>query len=225
MIADVEIVFEDEALLVVNKPPRLPVHGTVDKRRANLSDHLEHKYKRKFVLFHRLDVDTTGLVVFGKDPSINKTMNDVFKTREVDKFYLAVVDGRWDPEWKKVETYIKKIAGGKYVNGGKGSGGDFAHTEFELIESVGEKSLLRCQLFTGRTHQIRLHTQSMRHPIMGDPTYGKIDRMGVPIALHARELMFKHPLTGKELALKATLPDYWADYWLKGFDKALLNRL
>jgi RluA family pseudouridine synthase len=184
---------------------------------------LEHKLGRKLVLFHRLDVDTTGLVVFGKDPSINKAMNDLFKTREVEKYYLAVVDGRWDPAWKKVETFIKKIAGGKYVNGGRGSGGDFAHTEFDLIESIGEKSLLRCQLFTGRTHQIRLHTSFHRHPILGDATYGKVDRMGVPIALHARELKFKHPVSGKILHLKAKLPDYWESYWLKGFSQAALK--
>jgi len=221
---NIQIIFEDDTLLVVNKPPRLPVHATLDKRRANLMDHLEFVQKRKLVLFHRLDVDTTGLVVLGKDPSINKIMNDVFKDREVKKNYLAVVDGRWRETDKKIESYIKKVNGGKYISGGKGTGGDFAHTEFEIIESIGEKTLLRCELFTGRTHQIRLHAHGTGHPILGDATYGKLDRMGVPIALHAYELKFKHPKTSALLNLRASLPDYWKDYWLKGFSKEVFTK-
>jgi 23S rRNA pseudouridine955/2504/2580 synthase len=218
----IEIVFEDDVLVVVNKPAGLPVHATLDKNRPNLHGVLEFQTKKPLVLFHRLDVDTTGLCVFGKEASINKKMTDAFRGREVHKTYWAVVEGRWSEHTLVVESYIKKINGGRYVILGKGSGGDHAITDFKIIQTIGSRSWIECSPQTGRTHQIRLHCQSERHPIAGDRLYGKADPRGVPLALHARRLQFMHPVSAKPLICEAKAPDYWKDYWLKGFDKNLV---
>ncbi len=214
----IEIIFEDPQLLVVNKPAGLPVHETRDELRANIQGLLEKRFQQKLVLFHRLDLDTSGLLVFGKDPSINKAMTDLFRDRQVKKLYWAVVDGRWPEACREVQSYIDKV-GGRWKNVPKGRGAPHAHTLFRVLESVGEKTWLEAELLTGRTHQIRLHCQLQEHPILGDGLYGRRDSKSVPMALHARTLAFLHPVTGKDLLLTASPPNYWKEYWLRGFSK------
>jgi tRNA pseudouridine32 synthase / 23S rRNA pseudouridine746 synthase len=120
----------------------------------------------KLVLHHRLDLDTTGVLVFGKDPAYNKQLTDMFRDREVEKTYWAVVEGRWLAEWSLVETYILKIRG-RWTNIPKNKGGQFARTRFSLKATNASKSWLECKPETGRTHQIRLHCLEKAHPILG----------------------------------------------------------
>ncbi len=209
-----EILWEDDVLVAVNKSAALPVHATVDKTRPHLQGLLEKQLGKPLVLFHRLDVDTTGIVLFGKDPSINKAMTDVFRDRQAKKMYWAVVDGRWLESWDKVETFIKKISGGRWVNSRKGQGGDEALTEFSVLKSNGDRSWLEARPLTGRTHQIRLHCLEKGHPILGDRVYGRPDPKQVPIALHAREIEFLHPITRRAVKIIAEAPSYWKDHWL-----------
>lgn len=212
----IEIVFEDDQLVVVNKPAGLPVHPTLDARRPNVHKLLEAQLGAKLVLFHRLDLETTGLLCFGRDPSINGVMTDKFKDRELKKIYLCVVEGRWHEQWNEVQTFIKKLPGGRWANVPKGKGGQFAHTKFRVLDSNGERTLLEADLQTGRTHQIRLHCLEKHHPICGDAKYGRRNSFGVPMALHAKRLEFDHPVTGEPLKLEATLPEYWQEHYLKG---------
>lgn len=215
MINRIDIVYEDPQLLVVNKPAGFPVHGTYDSTREHVQGILERQLNQKLVLFHRLDADTTGLLALGRDPSINKQMTDIFRDREVRKIYWAVVDGRWPEETSDITTFIDKV-GGKWANVPKGRGAPTARTLFRTLKTNGDRTWLEAELMTGRTHQIRLHCQSMKHSVLGDPLYGRRDLKGVPMALHARTLEFKHPTTGVMLKLEAPTPDYWDDYWLKG---------
>lgn len=218
---NLSIIFQDECLLVVNKPAGIPVHATHDPIRPHLQGIAEKSLGKKLVLHHRLDRDTTGLVIFGIDPTYNKAMTDLFRDRAVKKSYWAVVDGRWLEEWQRVETYIDKIAGGRWVNvrgGARGSkNAKEAVTDFKILGGNGEKTWLECSPQTGRTHQIRLHCLHKQHPILGDTTYHEQTRgWKYPMALHARRLTFAHPKTGEQLTLEAPAPEYWDAYYLKG---------
>lgn len=215
---EIEILFEDNFLVAVNKPPLIPVHATHDLSRPHVQGILEKNLGRSLVLFHRLDLETTGVLVFGKDPSINAYMTDLFRDRNVQKKYWLVAEGRWLEEWREVKTFIKKVNGGAYKNVPKGQGGAFAHTLFVLKKTNGSRSWVEATLLTGRTHQIRLHCLEKNHCICGDRLYGKKDPHGVPMALHAREISFLHPKSKENLTIVAPPPDYWGEYWLSGLD-------
>lgn len=208
-----EILYEDDHLVFVNKPTGMPVHVTMDPSRPNVHKLLEKQLGMNLVLFHRLDMETTGVLSFGKDPSINRAMTEVFRDREIRKTYLLVVEGRWLEKWTEVKTFIKKLPGGRWGNVSKGRNGAFAHTKFKILKCNGDRTELEADLQTGRTHQIRLHCLEMDHPICGDAKYGRKHRHGVPMALHARSLELKHPVTGVDLKIVAELPDYWAKHY------------
>lgn len=203
--------------MLCNKSAGLPVHETLDPQRPHLHGLLEKQLNQKLVLFHRLDVDTTGVIVFGKHASINGAMTDAFRERHIKKTYLAVVDGKWLKEWTSVESYIQQATRrGYWKNSVKGQAKEKAHTNFRLIESNGKKSLIEASPITGRTHQIRLHCLEKQHVILGDRQYGKAHPQGVPLALHARSIEFTHPATAGNLKIEAPLPNYWKSVWLKG---------
>jgi 23S rRNA pseudouridine955/2504/2580 synthase len=212
----IEILYEDNEILLVNKPAGFPVHATVDPLRAHVQGILEKERNEKLVLHHRLDLETTGVLVFARDERVNKALTDLFRDREVEKTYWAVVDGRWLESWTEVQTYIKKLPGGKWANVPKGRGGDYAETAFRLLSSNGAKSWIEAKPKTGRTHQIRLHCLEKEHPILGDRQYFRAEKKGFPMALHARSIRFKHPLTRQEIFVEASAPDYWDTYYLKG---------
>jgi RluA family pseudouridine synthase len=212
----IEVLYQDDVLVVVNKPAGFPVHETSDPLRTHVQGLVEKQMARKLVLFHRLDLDTTGVLIFGKDDRVNKAMTDVFRDRDVKKTYWAVVDGRWLEAWNEVQTYIKKVPGGRWANVPKGKNGAFARSCFDVLASNGERSWVEVRPETGRTHQIRLHCLEKGHPILGDRTYGHPDRRGHPMALHARSLHFPHPISGEALRIEAAAPSYWDDYYLKG---------
>jgi len=215
----IDVLFEDNFIVAVNKRAGIPIHQTMDPARPHLHGLVEKQLGQKLVLFHRLDVDTTGLVLLGKDPSINGAMTDLFHDRKIEKKYLCVVDGRWLPEWKQSVSYIKQgKAKGRWISADKGKFKERAETHFKLLDSCGDKSLVEATLQTGRTHQIRLHCLDRAHPILGDRLYLKPHPQGVPLALHARSLKFLHPKTKKELYMEAPLPDYWEEHWLPGLN-------
>lgn len=216
MIPKIQILFEDPQLVVVNKPAGLPVHETSDPLRAHVQGLVEKQIGKKLVLHHRLDLETTGVLVFGYDsPEVNKAMTDVFRDREIEKTYWAVVDGRWLESWSEITTWIKKAPGGRWANVPKGKSGAFAKSLFKVLKSSGERTWVEVKPETGRTHQIRLHCLEKGHPILGDRTYGRADKRGYPMALHARALVLPHPVTGETLRIEAPAPDYWNDYYLR----------
>jgi len=214
-VADVKILFEDEHIVAADKPAFLPVHVTLDPSRPHLQALVEKICGQKLTLFHRLDVDTTGVVLLGKTEAINKPMTELFLNREIEKVYWAVVDGRWLESWHEVKTFIRKV-GGKWMSFPKGRPAERAHTRFRVLKAAPEKSLLEAKLETGKTHQIRLHCLEMGHAVLGDRVYGKADPNGIPLALHAKTVKFIHPLTQKTLLIEAPLPSYWNEKWLRG---------
>lgn len=208
----IEIVYEDDALIAVNKPPRMPVHGRPGGRRVDLLTALQQQLGRDLVLFHRLDMDTTGLVVLGKSRAINAAMTALFEQKRIRKLYWAVVRGRWKPSWNRIETRIDRAEEGGFRN--VIAGGREALSTVRLRAATDDKSWIEVLPKTGRSHQVRLHCLAMGCPVLGDRRYG--EDAEVPMALHARQLDFRHPSTGEAVRLVAQPPTYWKSAWLVG---------
>ncbi len=218
------ILHEDNDLLVVNKESGIPVHRTEERGRNNLADLVAKYLGYSPTLFHRLDADTSGCILFGKAPEVNSSISEQFLKRQVEKLYHCVVDGRWSEQWTSVTSAIAKHRHekGKWLNrplsvlenASQKKQAKFAETHFRVLNSTGEKSLVEAKLVTGRTHQIRLHCLLKDHPILGDRLYGSRDRFGIPMALHAHSIKFQHPITRKTLHITAPKPDYWSEHWL-----------
>jgi len=225
-----QIVFEDEYLIVVNKPSGLPTQPTVDPNRANLFDLLKRtlSHRDKIVdpyvgLHHRLDKDTSGLVLFTKKEEANKGVSELFSKHLIQKTYHCIC---WRSpnartygvnEEFRIENYLGKVneSGGKSKFGAVKSGGDHAITDFAAIEVFRDMYWLRARPKTGRTHQIRVHTSEALMPILGDPLYfpEKLATFLVAprLMLHAAELEFIHPITQKLITLSAPLPEEFVE--------------
>jgi 23S rRNA pseudouridine1911/1915/1917 synthase len=192
-----EIVFEDEDLVVVDKPPGLLTAPTPESDRGNLADLLARRDpERRAPIFvgHRIDLPTSGLLVFAKTPLANRALSERFRVHDVVREYQAIVLGRFPDA---VTTIDRNIEGRRAV------------THVTVEERFGDRAtLIRCRLETGRTHQIRIHCRGVRHPVLGDPQLGVPP--GLPraprMALHAAKLGFVHPATGEAKLFERPLP-------------------
>ncbi len=212
-----DIVFEDADLIVINKPVGLIVHpGAGNPDRTLMNALLAHQPALRKVpragIVHRLDKDTSGLLVVAKNLTAQARLAEQLAARSVKRTYLAVVHG--DPPARgtidaavgrdtRVRTRMAVSRRGKQ-----------ARTNYRVLERFGKAALLECRLDTGRTHQIRVHLQHIRHPIVGDPVYRRGTRPGIAFArqaLHAAELQLAHPRTGKRMHWSAPLPGDMAD--------------
>ena len=209
------IVYEDADLVVVSKAAGLPTQPTLDPGRANLYQLLQAKYAaapNPYVgLHHRLDRDTSGVILFTRRKEANPGIADAFKLREAKKIYLAIVHvprgTRLATEWH-VKNFLAKEGGKKGKMRAVRSGGDAASTRFRLIEAGRDTALVACFPETGRMHQIRVHLSLGGTPILGDATYNGPDRAGTVqrTMLHAANLALKHPGTGLKVSFAAPLP-------------------
>lgn len=210
------VVFEDECLLVINKPAGVAVHGgsgisfgVIEQLRANFPD------ARYLELVHRLDKETSGLLMIAKKRSALVKLHEFIRNDVPKKSYLALAAGVFTEDRKNVKLPLLKFhnaEGEKFVR--PDENGQYAHTIFEVQERFKAFTLLQATLKTGRTHQIRVHLQALAHPIAGDERYGdfelnkKLHKMGLKrMFLHAFELILPHPITGEPLILNAPLPD------------------
>lgn len=210
--AAIEVLYEDDVLIAVNKPAGLMVHRGRDSSRPDLESLMQERLGRAVVLFHRLDKDTTGVVLLGKQRSINAAMEQAFEKKRIRKTYWAVVAGRWRSEWSRVETQIARGPDGRWRN--VVAGGRLAISTCRLLSATDTKSWIEVLPKTGRTHQVRLHCLAMGHPILGDRIYG--ERTELPMALHACRVDLRHPVTGAPLRIRAAPPSYWEGEWLVG---------
>jgi 23S rRNA pseudouridine1911/1915/1917 synthase len=210
-LTESQIAYEDNEIIVVDKPPGLPTQSTQvpgeDHLFASVIAYLTQKNPSKLAyvgLHHRLDRDTSGLVLLTKKSSANKSISDQFKERKIKKSYKALVEGEkpHPPKWK-VEEPIRRLFGAKDFRFGiDHKKGDEAMTLFEWQKSIGQNyQLIECQPLTGRTHQIRIHLAHSRLPIVGDRLYGA--KSHLRMQLHAYRLQFQHPKTEKMLDVKS----------------------
>ena len=210
----VPILFEDEHLLVVNKPAGMTVHPGAGIQSGTLVNALLHQVSNlsgiggalRPGVVHRLDKETSGCLVVAKHDVAHLRLSNQFAGRKVQKFYLALCSGRFT---KSAGEIIKPI-GRHPVHRQKMAvldRGRPAHTRFEVIQETSRWALVLCQIYTGRTHQIRVHLHSIGHPVLGDKVYGKASSEYGRQMLHAWRLGFFHPIAENWLEFEAGLPD------------------
>ena len=209
------VVFEDDALIVIDKPSGIAVHvgsgisyGVIESLRA------ERPQAKFLELAHRLDRDTSGLLMIGKKRSALVELHRLLRDGEVRKDYVAIVKGRWKGGGRKVDAALHKYvteAGERRVS--VREDGARAITQFKPLAVGDDASEVEARLLTGRTHQIRVHAAHIGHPILGDDKYGDFElnrlmaRQGVKrLFLHARKLSLAHPLSGEALQFESPLP-------------------
>lgn len=212
----IPIIFEDNDLLVINKPSGLVVN------RADTTSHFDtledwlmtnrHLTLERAGIVHRLDKDTSGLLIVAKNPASFENLQEQFKSRGVIKKYLALVHGLIEPRLGSINAPVARSPFNR-MHFGVFPGGREAVTDYKLIKNYGQYSLLELTPHTGRTHQIRVHLKYIGHPIVSDPLYGgrknlQSDQKFCPrLFLHASYLQFSHPKTGEILEFSQPLPE------------------
>lgn len=206
-----DIVYEDEDILVINKPADTPIHPSQGNYDNSLANGVKHYYESQgesfvFRCINRLDRDTTGLVVIAKNMLSSAALNAAMVNREIHRTYLAVVKGEL-PEKGTIDFPIARKDGSTVERCVDMSGGEYAVTHFECVEKNEKYSLAKIWLETGRTHQIRVHMNAIGHPLPGDFLYHN-DRSEIGRqALHSWRLEFRHPVTGETMRFEQPLPE------------------
>jgi 23S rRNA pseudouridine1911/1915/1917 synthase len=205
------IVHLDEAVAVVDKPAGLVVHRAASHKGETLVDLLGEipgggEGARPGIV-HRLDKDTSGLIVVARDEQAHRDLARQIKAREVAREYLALVEGALESRSGTIDAPLGRDRRRRTRRAVRGAGEREARTHFVVIEALPADTLARVRLETGRTHQIRVHFAAIEHPVAGDPEYGHRGRHGLDRQfLHAARLAFRHPRTGEEMSFESALP-------------------
>lgn len=219
------IVFEDEHLLVVDKPAGLVVHPAAGNPDGTLVNALLHHCGGSLSgiggvarpgIVHRIDKDTSGLLVVAKTDVAHEGLARQFAAHSIDRRYLAIVSGVPKAAEGSVDAPLARSSTNrKKISIVEGSRGKRAVTHWRRLQILREAALVECRLETGRTHQVRVHMASLSHPLLGDPVYGRSGKNGRELlkslnfhrqALHAAELGFTHPVTKHRLSFASGMP-------------------
>lgn len=205
-----EIIYKDALLLAINKPSGLPVHKGAGRKMITLEDYMDDLrfgLPTRPELAHRLDKDTTGCLLLGRNKTALKRLGELFQKHAIHKTYIALVHGKMENSSGEISLKIAKKARDKKSWWGKvDENGQEAFTKYEVLDSNDQASIVRLIPLTGRTHQLRIHMQALGHPIMGDKIYGvKGDKM--PLSLHCYSM--EVPLYAKrdKIVVIAALPE------------------
>lgn len=220
----IDIVYEDEDLAVVNKPQGMTVHAGNGVKGATLVNALLFRLDSlsgingilRPGIVHRIDKDTSGLLVVAKNDKAHLSLSEQIKEKTCRRIYVALLEGEIKENSGRIETFIGRSDKNRTMMAVKPNGRKAA-TNFEVIERLKGYTLCRFSLETGRTHQIRVHAKYMGHPVVGDPVYGykkNVFNLNGQL-LHAERLEFIHPKTGERVSFYAPLPDYFKDVLVK----------
>jgi 23S rRNA pseudouridine1911/1915/1917 synthase len=209
-----DILYEDSALLFINKPPDIVVQRSYDQSEPVLLEQAEAQVGKLF-LMQRLDRGTSGVIFFSKLAEINAKLTRQFETKQIRKRYLALCEGEL-AENQTVDTSLARIGP---ISFGVREEGKRALTSIRALRATSGGSLVAVELQTGRTHQIRVHLAAIGHPVIGDWLYGV--RNAPRPMLHAAELAMVHPLTNAPLRVSAPLPD---DFWKVSQERRIMSR-
>jgi 23S rRNA pseudouridine1911/1915/1917 synthase len=208
----VRIAYEDEHMLVVDKPPGVVVHPSRGHGEGTLSQLLSGVAAggdpQRAGIVHRLDRDTSGLLIVAKSERAHARLQAQMAARQIRREYLALVEGRPPSRSGTIEAPIGRDVRAPTRMSVGGRGARQAVTRFAIERELPSCTLLRLRLETGRTHQIRVHLQAIGHPVCGDPEYGTAGGFGLQRQfLHATRLELAHPLTGAKIAVDSPLPE------------------
>ena len=208
---DLNIVFEDDWLLVVNKPAGIAIHPSVLHYSDSLCNGIRFYFdkiglKKKIRPVNRLDLNTSGLVVFAKCEYIQECLINQMKKNQFKKEYLAVCDGIFDEKSGTINLPIARKEN-SIIERCISENGQTAITHYEVLKEFDNYSLVKCSLETGRTHQIRVHMSAISHPLLGDSLYGSISDLINRQALHCYNLQFIHPVYNNDLNFFGDLPN------------------
>lgn len=208
---DLDIIFEDEYLLIINKPPFLPVHPSMNHYENSLSNGIKYyfnsqNFNKKIRPVNRLDKNTSGIVIFAKNEYIQESLIHQMKTLEFQKKYLAILNGILKEKKGTIIAPIARKENSIIEREVNFQNGQNAITDFKVILEKNNLSLVEFYLHTGRTHQIRIHSKFIKHPILGDSLYGKESELINRQALHAYKVSFIHPIYKNKINLDIPLP-------------------
>ncbi|MDQ2699704.1 MAG: RluA family pseudouridine synthase [Actinomycetota bacterium] len=212
-----EVVYRDDHLMVIDKSSDLVVHPAPSHDGETLVELLGAELAggddpERPGIVHRLDRGTSGLLIVARENETHARLQEMIREREVERTYLALADGRFRSRTGTIDAPIGRAARKRHRMAVNGAASREARTHFEVKESLRRDTLVEVKLETGRTHQIRVHMEAIKHPLVGDTVYGgprryELDRQ----FLHSHRLRFSHPVTGEDLTLEAPLPEDLAE--------------
>jgi 23S rRNA pseudouridine1911/1915/1917 synthase len=235
---DLSVLYENNDVLVVDKPPMLPVHpsgrhlsDTLIQRIHAAFDQGEERREYRFKLCHRLDRETSGIVVCAREPAIHAAIMEQFENRDIEKEYHAIVRGVPEADEGVIDFPIGSARGSEVMlKMAAIADGLPSRTTWRVIERHADCALVSCKPFTGRQHQIRVHMDAIGHPLVGDKLYGvdeqiflrasageltadEVRWLGLPRhALHNHRIVFMHPVTGERVEVRSSLPEDMSRY-------------
>ena len=219
---DIDVVYEDDDIIIVNKQKNMVVHPAVGNYDGTLVNALLSYCDGKLSdingvirpgIVHRIDKDTTGILVVAKNNNAHEKLSDLFKVHDIKRKYVAIVDGVLKRDAGVIDAPIGRHPNDRKKMAINIKNGRNAVTHFKVLERFKNQTLVELTLETGRTHQIRVHMASIGHPVMGDLVYGKNNKKYnlEGQVLHAKILGFVHPRTGEYVEFEGELPDYFKE--------------
>jgi 23S rRNA pseudouridine1911/1915/1917 synthase len=211
-LSELRIVHLDDSLAVVDKPAGLVVHPASSHQGRTLVDELGEILAggadpERPGIVHRLDKETSGLLVVARDDATHAALQELVRKREVERVYLALAGGRLASRTGTIDAPIGRASRQRHRMAVSGAASRQARTHFEVLELFSAESYVEVKLETGRTHQIRAHFGAIGHPLIGDTTYGGEKKYGLSRQfLHAHRLAFAHPLSGEAMSFSSELP-------------------
>ena len=209
--SNLPIIFENDEMIVINKPSGL-LSIASDKEKGStayrmLTDYVQQKDKHnRIFVVHRLDEDTSGVLMVAKNAKLQQALQDHWNEIVTKRGYYAIVEGQLKDKQGTIKSYLKKNSQNMMYSSKKAGDGQFAITHYKVIKEVEGYSLLDVHIDTGRKNQIRVHLGEMGHHVIGDDKYGEPSNPIKRLGLHAYELEFKHPFTGKIMKFTAPIP-------------------
>lgn len=209
------IIYEDEDIVVINKPADMPIHPSQNNYENTLANAAVYYYEtlqqKPFIFrcINRLDRDTTGLTILAKNMYSASVLASQMQNREIKRLYLAIVDGKLEKKYGTIRLPIGRKTGSTIERQIDFTSGDSAITHYCRFKTMNNYSLVAFQLETGRTHQIRVHMSALGHPLLGDSLYNTFPSATITTrqCLHAYRISFTHPVTKEKMKLTAPLPE------------------